>query len=63
MVTNESFRDGKGFSEYLVHQKIDEFTGSLIRNQLKGRDINFVLTVETTKNPDDRLYEVTLISE
>ena len=62
-VTDEMFIQGQGFGEFDVHHKINEMLMTEVRKRLKGRDINFVITVETKRNGPGmlRTYEVTIL--
>lgn len=62
-VTDEMFMQGQGFGEFDVHHKINDMLMTEVRKRLKGRDFNFVITVETRRNVSGRLreYEVTIL--
>ena len=62
-VTDEMFIQGQGFKEFDLHHKINDMVMTEVRKRLKGRDINFVITVETKRNISGRLreYEVTIL--
>ena len=62
-VTDEMFMKEQGFGEFDVHHKINDMLMTEVRKRLKGRDFNFVITVEMRRNVSGRLreYEVTIL--
>lgn len=63
VIADGDFSLGRGATEFELHNKLSTYINEEVNSRLSGRDINFVITVETRRDhylPETRTFEVNI---